>query len=147
MTTLEIQKAFPKDLDAIMYFEHLRWGDAVRCAYCNTIKVSKRQSDKRFHCSQCRKTFSITTGTYLHSSKLPLRIWMQALSMLSDNDNRLSIKQLQHGLQISYTTAWRIRHEIKSIMENFKVEKDNVFESLCRKAISEQSALIPQPTV
>jgi len=139
MTALDIQATFPGELDAIIYFEKLRWGGTTRCAYCNTSKVSKRQQDNRFHCSQCRKTFSVTTGTYLHSSKLPVKIWMRAFSIMGEGTSKISIKQLQHGLGVSYTTAWRIRQELKEMMGNDfgQAVKGNIFDALCRKAISQ----------
>jgi transposase-like protein len=145
MTTEEIETKFPGELDAIMYFEHLRWGDKVKCAYCNTEKVSKRQNDQRFHCSQCRRTFSVTTGTNLHSSKLPLKIWMQAFSMGTAGERVIPIKVLQSGLKVSYTTAWRIRHGLKDILENDTNNTRGItetpFEYICRKAVTTKPVL------
>jgi transposase-like protein len=140
MTREEIESRFPGELDAIMYFEHLRWGDAVKCSYCNTEKISKRQVDHRFHCSQCRKTFSVTTGTNLHSSKLPLKIWLQAFSLSASGEKNIPIKYLQTELKVSYTTAWRIRHGIREVMKDGTSDKEaneNVFDYLCRKAVAE----------
>ena len=140
MTLEEIDNKFPGELDAIMYFEHLRWGDVIKCSYCNTEKVSKRQVDHRFHCSQCRKTFSVTTGTNLHSSKLPLKIWLQAYSISANGEKNIPIKRLQTELKVSYTTAWRIRHGIKDVMMEVETEKDpneSVFDYLCRKAVAQ----------
>src|SRR5581483_833954 len=123
-----------------MYFEHLRWGDSIKCSYCNTERVSKRQVDHRFHCSQCRKTFSVTTGTNLHSSKLPLKIWLQAFSISAAGEKNIPIKRLQTELKVSYTTAWRIRHGIREVMKDMDSEKEqgeSTFDYLCRKAVSE----------
>ena len=147
MTTQEIETKFPDELDAIKYFEQLRWGDSVRCSYCNTGKVSKRQADHRFHCSQCRKTFSVTTGTHLHSSKLPLKIWMHAFSISNQNGNRIPIKTLQGELKVSYTTAWRIRQGIKEIISQSESMPtgENMFDFMCSKAIAEQEKPVLQP--
>ena len=147
MTALDIETSFPAELDATLYFERLRWGDITRCAYCSTTRVSKRQNDGRFHCSQCRKTFSVTTGTFLHSSKLPLKTWMNAFSILSHSEEKISIKQLQYGLKVSYTTAWRIRHEINNILGNDFKREGNMFDSICRKAISEYTAPVLEEAV
>ena len=145
MTTAEIEKKFPEELDVIIYFEHLRWGEKVKCAYCNTEKVSKRQHDHRFHCSQCRRTFSVTTGTNLHSSKLPLKNWMHAFSMGTGSEKAIPIKILQSGLKVSYTTAWRIRRGLKDILaddaNNARAEIESVFEYVCRKAVTTKPIL------
>jgi|SRR6185312_13233685 len=145
MTKAEIETKFPGELDAIMFFEQLRWGDKIRCAYCNTEKVSKRQHDHRFHCSQCRRTFSVTTGTNLHSSKLPLKIWMQAFSIGTTGEKVIPIKVLQSGLKVSYTTAWRIRHGLKDILDDdandTRAITENPFEYFCRRAVTIKPAL------
>lgn len=145
MTLDEIETHFPGELDAIEYFERLRWGNTIKCSYCNTEKVSKRQSDFRFHCSQCRKTFSVTTGTNLHSSKLPLKIWLRAFSLTASGERKLPVKEIQMALKVSYTTAWRIRHDIREVMKGApgELEKsETLFDYLCRKAVSEYK---PEP--
>lgn len=148
MTTAEIEANFPLELDAITFFERLRWGDSIHCAYCGTDKVSKRQADNRYHCSQCRKTFSVTTGTYMHGSKLPLRIWLLAFA-LTVQTVRLTLKQMQLELKVSYTTSWKIRQHIKSMKADG--EYGNVvgaeFEYLCRKALTKPPVLEEIATV
>lgn len=140
MTTQEFQHIIKEDIDAIAYFEQLRWGERVKCAYCGTEKVSQRQVDMRYHCSQCRRTFSVTTGTRMHNSKLPLKVWMQALAVASDLTKKIPVKQLQMETGTSYSTAWYVNRDIKTMIEeelqNGKPE--NLFEALCKRAISKQ---------
>lgn len=142
MTTTEIETNFPGELDAIIFFERLRWGDSIYCAYCGTEKVSKRQADNRYHCSQCRKTFSVTTGTYMHGSKLPLKIWLLAFA-LTVQASKLTLKEMQLELKVSYTTAWRIRQCIKSIKSDseYGTVVGAEFEYLCRKALTKPPVL------
>jgi transposase-like protein len=138
MTATEIQSNFPADIDAILYFERLRWGEKVKCAYCGTERVSQRQNDLRYHCSQCRRTFSVTTGTRIHSSKLPLKIWLQAFSYLSTSKDKIQVRKLQQELNVSYSTAWNIRYDIMGILDRelADVPPENLFESLCKKVLT-----------
>src|SRR5579872_2530232 len=100
MSIQEIHSKFPTDIDASLYFEHLRWGNMNKCAYCGSPKISQRQLDNRFHCSACRKTFSVTTGTMLHSSKIPLKSWFYALSIITKPGKKISIMQLKRDINV-----------------------------------------------
>lgn len=142
MIVAEIEAKFPGELDAIIYFERLRWGDSIHCSYCGTERVSKRQVDNRYHCSQCRKTFSVTTGTYMHGSKLPLRVWMNAFSLVA-HEGKQTLKQMQDKLVVSYTTAWRIRQCLKKIMSDseYGTVAGAEFEYLCRRALTKPPVL------
>jgi transposase-like protein len=138
MTPQDVQSNFRSELDAIVYFEHLRWGNKVKCAYCGTEKVSQRQSDLRFHCSQCRRTFSVTTGTWMHNSKLPLKIWMQAFSLLGTANAKVPVKRVQNETGTSYSTAWYVHRDIKAMLDEelSKGTPKDIFETLCKRAIS-----------
>jgi len=139
MTIEEVRNRFKEDIDAVAYFEYLRWGDKVMCAYCTSEKVSERQVDKRFHCSSCRKTFSVTAGTFLHGSKIPLKGWLYAFASISNTTGKFSIRQLQRDINVSYTSAWQMYQDIRKLLPVTAEEKalaTNMFDYLCEKAIS-----------
>ena len=139
MSIEEVKNQFPGDVNALSYFEHLRWGDRMKCAYCESEKVSSRQIDNRFHCSTCRRTFSVTAGTFLHGSKIPLKAWLHAFASISNTTGRFSIRQLQRDINVSYTTAWQMYQDLKVLMPDDNEEKIKVgdkFEYMCRKAIA-----------
>lgn len=139
MSTEEIKNRFSKDVEAFTYFESLRWGTNNHCAYCSSHKVSERQVDNRFHCSSCRRTFSVTAGTFLHGSKIPLRGWLYAFASISNAKGRFSIRQLQRDINVSYTTAWQMYQDIKELLpkQEEKILSGDLFEYLCKKAISQ----------
>lgn len=142
MNNEEVKNKFKDDIDAVAYFEHLRWGDKIMCAYCTSEKVSARQVDKRFHCSSCRKTFSVTAGTFLHGSKIPLKGWLYAFASISNTTGRFSIRQLQREINVSYTSAWQMYQDIRKLLPITTEEKAlavNMFDYLCEKAISGNS--------
>jgi transposase-like protein len=146
MSIEEIKSRFPGDVEATTYFENIRWGNKQRCAYCDSDKISSRQADNRFHCSSCRRTFSVTAGTSLHGSKIPLRGWLYAFGSLSGTTGKFSIKQLQRDINVSYTTAWQMYQDLKSLLpkEDEKVLPANMFEYLCNKAIAVQRTEAPE---
>jgi transposase-like protein len=147
MSIEEIKNKFPGDAEALAYFEMLRWGAKNKCAYCQSEKISARQIDNRYHCSSCRKTFSVTAGTFLHGSKIPLKSWLYAFAAVSSSTGRFSIKQLQRDIRVSYTTAWQMYQDIKKLLPNNEIEKilaNDKFEYLCKKAILVNNEIVAE---
>ena len=98
--------------------EHARWPDGFRCPKCsgNEHYRYRRGAVKVFQCCTCRKQTTLTEGTIFHSSKLPLATWFQAMYLLTQNKNNVSILELRRLLGIGYCAAWRMKHKLMQIM-------------------------------
>ena len=61
----------------------VRWPDGVRCPYCASATCVLEVSGPRlrWRCGRCRRRFSWTTGTALHSTKLSARQWLAAAAL------------------------------------------------------------------
>lgn len=116
MNIVEISDRFPRELDAIEFFESHRWGQDPVCPYCHSTSSSARTKDHRFKCYNCSKTFSVTVNTHLHDTRLPLKKWLFAFSIIADAKKGVSAMQLQRNLSISYPTAFKMYHTIREIM-------------------------------
>ncbi len=68
-----------------------------------------------YQCSgvDCRFQFTVTTRTPLHSTKLPLGIWLKAMWLILQSDKGLSSIRLAEALGISQPTAWRLGHALR----------------------------------
>jgi len=130
MNIIEITNKFPAELDAIQYFERYRWNGNIECPYCGKTKVGKRNKDSRFHCKSCKKSFSVTTNTKLHDTRLPLKTWLFAFGIVADAKKGLSAKQLERNLGIHYETSWTMYHKIRDLMsiENEGIKLDDIVE-------------------
>lgn len=49
------------------------------------------------------------SGTIFEKSTTPLRLWFYALFLMTQTEGKISAKQLQRQLGVTYKTAWRIR--------------------------------------
>lgn len=116
MNIVEISDRFAKELDVIEFFELHRWGDTPVCPYCYSSSASARTKDHRFKCYNCSKTYSVTVNTHLHDTRLPLKKWLFAFSIIADAKKGVSAMQLQRNLSISYPTAFKMYHTIREIM-------------------------------
>jgi len=93
MNIIEISDKYPTELDAIKYFEKVRWGNKIKCPYCGAESMFNRTPDYRHHCKNkaCDKSFSVTTGTHLHNTRLDLKKWMFAFCIISNAKKVFSI--------------------------------------------------------
>jgi len=128
MNIIEITNKFPTELDAVKHFEETRWGGNVKCPYCSSDNIGARNKDYRFHCKSCKKTFSVTTNTKLHDTRLPVKTWLYAFSIITDAKKGLSALQLKRNLDVSYPTSWSMYHKIRGLMEESIEQLDEIVE-------------------
>jgi transposase-like protein len=89
---------FRDETAARLALENLRWPEGVRCPRpgCGSTEVAKIGGEKQthrnglFNCRTCRRQFTVTVGTVMHRSKVPLTKWMQVAHLedtagLADN--------------------------------------------------------------
>jgi transposase-like protein len=86
----------------------------VRCPKCNSKKISPISQRCLYACSSCYYQFSVTNGTILHGSHLPLWKWFIATYLLCESRNGMSAHQIKRTLRISYQAAWYLCHRIRA---------------------------------
>jgi transposase-like protein len=131
MNLIEISNKIPTEKDAVIFFEIKRWGKKTKCAYCESINLHTRTDDHRNKCRDCGSSSSVTVGTKLQGTKIPLKTWLYAFAIISDAKKGLSALQLQRNLGISYPTAWAMYHKIREFMivENKGIDElENIVE-------------------
>ncbi len=70
-----------------------------------------------WECAGCGKQTSVTAGTIMHHSKLPLTTWFWAAYLMATHSNGISALQLQRQLDLgSYKTAWLICAKLRRSM-------------------------------
>ena len=98
--------------------ERLRWPSGVACIRCGSMSISEIQSRKQYDCNDCRYHFSVTAGTIMHDSHLPLRKWFIAIYLMCESKKGISALQLKRTLGVAYKTAWYLCHRIREAMGN-----------------------------
>lgn len=94
----------------------IRWPEGVKCPRCNwehIVEVGQMKTSpehKRYYCSGCRYTFSDTSMTIFHGSRLSLIKWFDAIILGARDSSAMGIKKELH---ITYKAAWRIKHLLK----------------------------------
>ena len=115
MTVFELFDLFPDEESARKWFEGTRWGEGRYCGHCGSENTKPVPNEKPmpYWCSDCRKYFSIKTGTPMHGSNLPLRKWVVAFYLMTTNLKGVSSMRIHRELGITQKTAWYMIHRIR----------------------------------
>ena len=106
MTLIDVNRSLETEDLCRELLKRLRWPFGVRCLRCKSHAVFELATQKKFECSECHYQFSITTQTIFHDTHLPLETWFLAVLLLLEARKRMSAKQVQRTLRVSYKTAW-----------------------------------------
>ncbi len=109
---------FNTDAKCRELLEKLRWPNGVACVRCGSLGVSEIETRNQYDCNDCRYQFSVTAGTIMHDSHLPLRKWFIAIYLMCESKKGISALQLQRTLSVAYKTAWYLCHRIREAMGN-----------------------------
>lgn len=123
-TVEDMIAAFRDDDHCRRLLESMVWPDGricPACGYKRSIAIAGRDMGKRharpglYQCSSgdCRFQFTVTTHTPLHSTKLPLRVWLKAMWLMLQSDKGMSSVRLAEALGVSQPTAWRMGHALR----------------------------------
>lgn len=95
-----------------------RWPNGFECRHCQSKRAWKLEIKAwTWECSECGKQTSVTAGTIMHRTHLPLRTWFLAAHLISTHSNGISALQLQAKLGIgSYKSAWLLLHKLRRAM-------------------------------
>lgn len=110
-------------------FHRFRWnaGKDFKCPHCGSTRISK--GIKQHHCNSCNHSFSDTSNTIFHSTKLPLWKWLVSIYYFLESPRGISSYTLAKYVSISQPTAWRILHLLRSnIGTTIQATKDVILD-------------------
>ena len=118
MDLLTLMDRYGDDRACREALEHLRWPNGIACPRCGSLGASAVKDRATYHCNGCAYEFSVTSGTIMHDSHLPLRKWFVAIYLMCESKKGISALQLKRTLGVAYRTAWYLNHRIREAMAN-----------------------------
>ena len=114
-------KAVQDEKAAYAWVEAQVWPNGPICPHCGgveRISLMKGKSTRigTYKCYQCRKPFTVKVGTVFEFSHIPMRIWLQAMILMTSSKKGISSNQLHRVLGVSLKSAWFMSHRIREAM-------------------------------
>jgi transposase-like protein len=133
ISVLQLADQLRTEADAYRYLEQLRWADRPVCPHCGSVRKpyflnpkngSSRKtrtgsaSQRRvWKCADCRKQFSVLTGTIFHGTKIPVRTWIFVIFEMASSKNGVSAREIERKYDLTPRTAWHLLHRIREAMK------------------------------
>ncbi|MDE3222542.1 MAG: IS1595 family transposase, partial [Acidobacteriota bacterium] len=134
LTIGQLARQIQTEADAYAYLESLRWPEKPVCPHCGVMDdhyflkptngVSRTttrgsESERRvWKCKDCRKQFSVTTGTVFHGSKVSLQTWLFVFFEMCCNKNGIAAREIARKYGVAPKTAWFMTQRIREAMAN-----------------------------
>lgn len=114
---------FHNEEAAYEFVESRLWPEGPVCPHCGgTERISKMGGNSTrigaYKCYHCRKPFTVKIGTIFEASHIPMRLWLQAIFLISSSKKGISSNQLHRTLGITLKSAWFMSHRIREAMRS-----------------------------
>src|SRR5437016_595816 len=109
------------------HLESVSWPDGPFCPHCGESERVTRLHGKTtrpglFQCNSCREHFTVTVGSVMERSHIPLTKWLLGFHLMAASKKGISAHQLHRMLSIQYKSAWfmamRIRESMRELRPN-----------------------------
>ena len=121
----KLVQAYADESKARALLESWRWPNGPVCAHCHNAgekRISKLEAQSTspsgvrqgvYFCGACRQQFTVTVGTVMERSHVPISKWLMALNLLCASKKSLSANQIHRMIGVTYKTAWFMCHRIR----------------------------------
>lgn len=133
MTVLQLADKLRDEADAYLFLEQLRWGQQPVCPHCGSVgehyfltptngrsrktRTGSASERRVWKCRDCRKQFSVLTGTIFHGTKIPIRTWLFVIFDACAAKNGISAREIERRYGLTPRTAWHLMHRLREAMK------------------------------
>ena len=129
LNLVELAQQYSDEDKARALLESMLWPNGTVCPHCKNDGKAKAISAVKprltggtrirkglYFCGVCRKQFTVTVGTVMEATHIPLNKWVMAMFILCASKKSISSHQLHRMLKVTYKTAWFLSHRIRYAM-------------------------------
>jgi transposase-like protein len=133
MSVPQLADKLRTEADTYLYLEQLRWGERPLCPHCGSVgehyfltpangrsrktRTGAPSERRVWKCRDCRKQFSVLTGTIFHGTKIPVRTWVFVIFEMCASKNGLAAREIERKYDLTPRTAWHMLHRIREAMK------------------------------
>ena len=116
ITFKEFRTRFATEEDCRNYMFAQRFPNGFVCPKCGCREYYDLKTRHTCQCRQCRRQTSVTAGTVMHHTHLPLTVWFWAIYLCATDKRGISAKGLARQLGLAYESAWYLLVRIRNAM-------------------------------
>lgn len=119
ISLIKLFDMFPDEESARIWFEERVWPAGRCCPQCGSLNTHDAgHNHMPYRCSDCRRYFSVKTGTVMAKSHIPLRKWVMAIYLHLTSLKGISSMKLHRDIDISQPSAWFMLQRIRKAWES-----------------------------
>jgi ISXO2-like transposase domain/Transposase zinc-ribbon domain len=117
MNLLNFISQFPDEESCKIQLKAIRENEGIICRHCGGKEHYWKKDKSQFECKSCKTRTTLTSGTIMHGSQLPLRYWFIAMHLLTSTKKSFSALELQKQLGHKfYEPIWGMLHKLRLAM-------------------------------
>jgi len=94
----EFRERFQTEESCETYLFQQRWPKGFVCPKCGGTGCYQLRGRREYVCKHCHRQSSVTAGTVLHRTHLPLTVWFWAIYLVARDKRGISAVQLSREL-------------------------------------------------
>lgn len=111
---LEAIRYYSSEVVCVEFLSTIFWGGGEKCCIkCGSTDIYGMRTRPAIKCRDCKKQFSLKSGTVMHNSPLPITKWIPAVWMVVNCKNGISSYEVARALNITQKSAWHLGHRIR----------------------------------
>ena len=104
LTDAEFERLYGTQASCLAALVAVRQAAGMPCPRCGNAK--SYVYGRRVGCTRCDRRWSITAGTVMADTKLPLTTWFRAMHLMTSTKQCISAVELTRRLGVTYETGW-----------------------------------------
>ncbi len=117
----QLRARFPDENACRTFFESIIWRNGRVCPHCDCSKSYRLSGQSSrpglYECDKCKRQFTVTTLTPMHSTKLPLWKWLLCMYLMVNSSKGISSVFMAKWIGVAQKTAWKMGHAIRELMD------------------------------
>lgn len=111
----QFEEWFDGEPAARAYLEAVRFRNGQACPRCGARRL--RRHPTKWWCPDCRSWVTVTAGTLLEHTRIPVHTWLDACWHITSTKVGVSALSLERLMGIDYATAWSMLHKLRAAMD------------------------------
>lgn len=117
----QLHERFSDESSCRRFFESIIWTNGRFCPHCQCNRSYRLNGSRTrtglYECAYCKRQFTVTTKTPMHSTKLPLWKWILVIYYMVNSSKGISSVFLGKLVGISQKSAWKLSHAVREMMD------------------------------